>query len=195
MPRDYKSRAQPKKQSKPTPGWVWMLAGLLLGAFIVGLFWLKSSSSSNESQWLGAKPDKTPQKQESRHRPAPAKPVVKPPKPQYEFYTVLPEREVVVPEEELKQPKSPKAVSKPEDKNAIYYVQVGSFRKPEDADRLTAELALLGVEAQVVKAKINQHDVRYRVRTGPYKGKAALEKGRSKLSRHGHTGIVVRSAG
>lgn len=160
------------------------------GGLIVGLIWLKSSATSTDPKWVGARPDVAPKNPSSTQAP---RTPVKPPKPQYEFYTVLPEMEVVISEEELKKPEVKKDVGI-HDNVTSFYVQVGSFRKPEDADRMTAELAFLGIEASVVKAALNDHDTRYRVRTGPYKGKSALEAGRQKLAKHGHSGIVVKSA-
>ena len=42
MPRDYKPRSSRRsKQRRGVPGWLWALAGLLLGLFIMGLVWLK----------------------------------------------------------------------------------------------------------------------------------------------------------
>ena len=40
MPRDYKHRAQNRKQRQRSP-WAWFFAGLLVGALGSGLTWLK----------------------------------------------------------------------------------------------------------------------------------------------------------
>ena len=185
MPRDYKHRAQRKPKKKPVPGWLWLLAGLLLGALIVGLAWLSGQSEQTGGDWVGARPDRPPQ----GASPPPQRVEVPPPKPRFDFYDMLPEMEVVVPDEELDERPS----SKPEEA-ATYLIQVGSFKRTADADRLKAQLALLGIEARVVSARIGPQDTRYRVRSGPYTGRAALDRARTRLAENGFKGIVIRAA-
>ena len=192
VPRDYKHRAQKKKARKPLPGWLWLITGLLLGLFVTGLFWLKDQSADIGAEWVGAKPDRPPQG-ESAPAPARRPEVPPPPKPRFDFYTMLPKMEVVVPDDELDQ--EPVAARGADDRPATYLVQVGSFRKTADADRLKAQLALLGFEAKVVSARISARDVRYRVRSGPYPGRQALDKARRRLAENGFKGIVIRVDG
>jgi cell division protein FtsN len=187
VPRDYKHRAQRRPPKKPVSGWLWLLAGLLLGGLIVGLAWLKGQGDGAGGEWVGAVPDRPPQGKP----PARAADVPPPPKPRFDFYNMLPKMEVVVPDEELVQPPSAPIETAPVD----YLVQVGSFRRSEDADRLKAQLALLGFEARVVSAQINTQDVRYRVRSGPYRGKAAVNAARERLAKNGFNGIVIRNQG
>ena len=190
MARDYKHRAQTKKVKKPLPGWLWLITGLLLGVFLMGLFWLKGQSIDIGGEWVGAKPDRPPQ---GKPAAAPRSAEVPPsPKPRFDFYTMLPKMEVVVPDDELDQePAAPASNAQP----ATYLVQVGSFRKAADADRLKAQLALLGFEARVASARISSHDTRYRVRSGPYRGKQALNKARRRLADNGFKGLVIRVDG
>ena len=61
VPRDYKHRAQKEPKKKPLPGWLWLLTGLLLGGFIVGLVWLKGQADEAGGAWVGTKPDRPPQ--------------------------------------------------------------------------------------------------------------------------------------
>ena len=187
MPRDYKHRAQKRKAKKPLPGWLWLITGVMLGGFISGLFWLQGQSSDVGGEWVGAKPDRPPQGKPQAARRAEVPP---PPKPRFDFYTMLPEMEVVVPDDELDQ--EPAGAVAREEAPANYVVQVGSFRKSQDADRLKAELALLGFEARVVSARIGAQDTRYRVRTGPYRGKKSLDNARKRLADNGLRGMVIR---
>ena len=188
VPRDYKHRAQKRKAKKPLPGWLWLVTGLLLGGFITGLFWLKGQSDDVAGgEWVGAKPDRPPQGQPQPARRAEVPP---PPKPRFDFYTMLPKMEVVVPDDELDH--EPLSSPSGEAAQATYLVQVGSFRKTQDADRLKAQLALLGFEAKVVSARISAQDTRYRVRSGPYRGKPALNQARKRLADNGFNGIVIR---
>ncbi len=194
MPRDYKHRAQRKPTKKPLPGWLWLLTGLLLGGFIVGLVWLNGQATDPGGDWVTAKPDRPPTGKPS---PSPkAAEVPDPPKPRFDFYNMLPEMEVVVPEEELDQPAAPRPNAEPTTaKPERYLVQVGSFRRTEDADRMRAQLALLGFEAKVVSAKINDKDTRYRVRSGPYQGAPAVNAARKRLADNGFNSIVIRADG
>lgn len=191
MPRDYKHRAQKKPSRKPLPAWLWLLTGLLLGGFIVGLVWLKGQSPDAGGEWVGAKPDRPPQGNPQSARRVEVPP---PPKPRFDFYNMLPKMEVVVPDDELDH--EPVAAAGANAASpATYLVQVGSFRKTEDADRLKAQLALLGFEARVVSARISAQDTRYRVRSGPYRGKQALDQARKRLADNGIKGIVIRVDG
>lgn len=186
MPRDYKHRAQRQPKKKPLPAWLWLLTGLLLGGFIVGLVWLKGQSARSGGDWVGVAPDHPPQ---GRPEASSRVEVPPPPKPRFDFYNLLPEMEVVVPDEELRRP--PVAGSD-EQRDADYMVQVGSFRRPGDADRLKAQLALLGFEAKVTPARINAQETRYRVRSGPHRGKVAVNAVRQRLAENGYQGIVIR---
>lgn len=186
MPRDYKHRAQRKPKKQPLPGWLWLLTGLLLGGFIVGLVWLQGQSEQAGGEWVGAAPDRPPT---GRPVPQPEVKVPPPPKPRFDFYNMLPEMEVVVPVEELTRPPTRQV---PDAAPAEYLVQVGAFRQPGDADRLKAQLALLGFEAKVTPARISAQDTRYRVRSGPHRGKQAVNAVRQRLAENGFEGIVIR---
>lgn len=115
---------------------------------------------------------------------------------------MLPEMEVVVPDDELDQQPAVKPPSAPTPATAsataaaeTYLVQVGSFRRNEDADRMKAQLALLGFEAKVVSARINANDTRFRVRSGPYRGVPAVNAARKRLADNGFNSIVIRVDG
>ena len=186
MPRDYKHRAQKQPPKKPLPGWLWLLTGLLLGGFIVGLVWLKGQSVEGGGEWVGARPDRPPQ---GSAEPARRVEVPPPVKPRFDFYNMLPKMEVVVPDDELdREPVAGAAPATP----ATYLVQVGSFRRAADAESLKAQLALLGFEARIVSARIGNQDTRFRVRSGPCRGQDALNKARQRLAENGYNGLVIR---
>ncbi len=193
MTRDYKPR-QKASRKKPAPAWLWMLVGLLLGGFLVGLAWLKMGAPDSGGGWVSAAPDRPP-KGKAGTTEKKEKIVEEParPKPRFDFYTLLPEMEVVVPDDEL-EPNVVIPAARP-GAASVYRIQVGSFRRSADADRLKAQLALLGIEASVIEARISARDTRYRVRSGPYKGKPALAAARTQLAENGFKGIIIRSAG
>ena len=63
------------------------------------------------------------------------------------------------------------AARQPDVKDDVYgYVlQVGSFKEFSSADKIKAELAFLGIFADIQRVMLNGQDVRHRVRLGPYK--------------------------
>ncbi len=62
-----------------------------------------------------------------------------------------------------------------------YVLQVGSFRDFSSADKIKAELALLGIFADIQRVMLNGQDVRHRVRLGPYKNVDEMEDIRRRL--------------
>ncbi|MEJ2576322.1 MAG: SPOR domain-containing protein [Gammaproteobacteria bacterium] len=190
-PRDYKHRAQTRR-ARQTPGWVWLLVGFLLGAFTVGLLWLKVAPGG-DGGWVGVAPapagEAGPAAATERAAAAP--------KPRFDFYTLLPSMEVVVPEEELSEPERPPA-EQPSERAAAapvnYLLQVGSFRKAADADRLKAQLALLGFSSHVQRVEGTGSGTWHRVRTGPFEGAAELRAARQRLEENGHRTLVIRAA-
>jgi cell division protein FtsN len=148
--------------------------------------------------------------------PSPQTQAKPPAKPRFDFHQILPEMEVVVPDEELSaaappppkptpKPLPPKTQHKPEqsevqqvhkpDKSATdrtsYLVQIGSFRKASDAERLKAKLALLGIQARIQQVTVNGKAY-HRVRAGPYKGKQEVNKTRTRLSSNGLESIAIK---
>lgn len=67
----------------------------------------------------------------------------------------------------------------------IYYVQAGSFPNPDDAEKLKAKLALLGMEASLQTAAIPNKGTYHRVRLGPYKGSDEMNKALASLKQNG----------
>jgi cell division protein FtsN len=199
MAKDYKSRAHPaSKQKKPQhkPGWVWFAAGLLVGVFVSGLVWLKVTPSgplvSKQASTTKQQP-KSPAKVEVKEEKEPDTP-----KPRFDFYTILPEMEVVVPDpvdEPIKKREETKEISEPavafQDATAGYMLQMGSFRKYGDADRLKASLALVGIQAEIQRVRIKGGDVFHRVRSGPY-DRVQVNALRAKLKQKKISSLVVK---
>jgi cell division protein FtsN len=193
MSRDYKHRAQARRAKSAAPGWLGLAVAYLLGAASVGLVWLKWAADPTAGSWIGAEPQSAAERRGEAGREA-----VVPPKPRFDFYTLLPSMEVVVPDEELEPepvavPGAPAASAPPPDETPTrYLLQVASFRKAVDADRLKAQLALLGYEASVQQARATGGGTWHRVRIGPFDGTRPLQQARERLARDGHKGIVIR---
>ena len=192
MPRDY-AKSQ-HKEHKPIPGWIWMLAGLIIGLFVALLVYIKDNSSGKltitetVNKVFQNKNEARGVKNENSKAPPP------PPssnKPKFDFYTILPELEVAIPEQELIDTQS-STTSSPKIKQQ-YMLQAGSFKKFEEADKLKARLVLQGIEANIQKVKINANDTWHRVRIGPLNSVGQLNKTRRRLRSLGIASIVVKN--
>ena len=141
------------------PGWLFLLVGIGIGVAGVMLWQISSHRSEGRSglaNLFANKPAEKPAKKE----PEPAKP----PKPKFDFYTILPETETVLPE---RRAKAKTAKAKPEE-GVSYILQAGSFAGFEEADQMKAKLALSGLVAHIQKISIEGKGEYHRVRLGPY---------------------------
>lgn len=193
MPRDY-AKSQ-HNEHKPIPGWIWMMAGLFIGLFVALLVYIKDNSSGKlaitetvSKVFQTQKPTDTRdvKKSQTTKPPEPASST----KPKFDFYTILPELEVAIPEQEL--------INSTKDSNENtstqqYMLQAGSFKKFAEADKLKARLALEGIEAAIQKVKINDTDTWHRVRIGPLSNVKALNQTRRRLRNLGIASIVVKN--
>lgn len=197
MATDYKRRAEARPSKRRTPCWIWFTSGLMLGVFACGLVWLKLGPSGLAQ--IQQVPGLPPQ----RPAPRPAEPAApKAPPPRFDFYTILPETEVVVPQEQprpapaIPTPPAPERPRAAAPASAVrYLLQAGAFSQRADAERLRASLALLGVEADIQAVQRSDRKRVYRVRSGPYSSHAAVEKARSNLKRNGINSIAIKQGG
>ena len=72
-----------------------------------------------------------------------------------------------------------------------YFVQVGAFRTPEDAESQRARLTLSGVEAKVSEREQSGRAV-FRVRVGPFDKKEEADKTKARLDAAGLETALVR---
>ena len=119
---------------RPVPGWIILLSGVLSGLLLAVFIYVKG--------WV-------PEPIQNTQQPVPgvAQEAVKPvedvsksltkQKPDYDFYSVLPEMEVVIPKEELAQQAARNS------KEYTYILQVASYKTLADAEALAAGLNAL----------------------------------------------------
>lgn len=74
----------------------------------------------------------------------------------------------------------------------VYFVQIGAFRTPEDAESQRAKLSLSGVEAKVQEREQSGRMV-YRVRVGPLDRRDEAEKIKEKIDAAGYETVLVRA--
>ena len=113
--------------------------------------------------------------------------------PRFEFYTMLPEKEIAVPDTVLVEPARPSSAPLNEAvAGTRYLLQVGSFRRLQDADRLKAQLAFMGLEATIQTVSIDGAETWHRVRIGPYNQIEQLKAARSQLQEKRLESIVLK---
>jgi cell division protein FtsN len=73
----------------------------------------------------------------------------------------------------------------------VYWVQLGAYRTPEDAESQRAKLSLSGVETKLSEREQSGRMI-YRVRVGPFDTKDEGEKAKGKLEKAGLDTALVR---
>lgn len=118
--------------------------------------------------------------------------------PTFDFYTLLPEMEVVV--NMPKQVQKMIVTSPPQQTNTkkttekiSYLLQVGSFKKASDADSLKARLAFLGIESKVQKVTIDNKDTWHRVQVGPIMGRKKVDVLQKQLKQNEIDSLLMRA--
>ncbi len=110
--------------------------------------------------------------------PGPATAETPQPATRFDFYEILPKFEVVLPETELEA--RPDVVETALEEPGRYVLQAGSFSAEADAERMRANLALLGIESRIQRVTIDADDY-HRVRIGPSSDLEALNGTRARL--------------
>jgi cell division protein FtsN len=184
MPRrkTRRKKARPVKP-KPMPGWIWMFIGLAVGLSVAAAIYVK------DRQPRGAQPTATASGTTSPERKTKSGTPAEEPSRRFEFYEMLPNFEVVIPEED--QAVRPELPSLPVEAPGIYVLQAGSFSSYADADRMKARLALLGVVSRIQKVSIDDK-VYHRVRVGPVDSLDRLNSLRQQLRQAQIEAIVIR---
>lgn len=125
--------------------------------------------------------------------------------PRFDFYEILPQYEVTVPDDADAPAASSAARARAAANTAApaattaapvaapgsYVLQTGSFRSHADADRMQASLALLGVESRIQKVAIDSGEF-HRVRIGPISNLDELNRIRNVLSQAGIDSLMMK---
>lgn len=178
MSRDFakKGRAPARRASSndgPTPPWLWFVAGVVLGAFAASLYFIKNPVTAPAP----------------KEEPKPKITENKTPKPRFDFYKLLQESETIVPASETISEEKPA-----QEQTTEYILQVGSFPRAEDADKLRAQLILLNLDANIEKVEIRKGEVWHRVVVGPFNNQNALTTARSQLVKNEYNALVLKRA-
>jgi cell division protein FtsN len=113
------------------------------------------------------------------------------PKPiQFDFYTILPEKESVVPEYEIKTRTREERLGQA--KATSYIMQAGSFTSAKDAEKMQAKLAAMGIESNIQRAKVGT-TIWYRIKIGPFEQIASVNTLNARLKQSGIDALVTES--
>ena len=206
MTRDYKPRVQERRalgraaaarrqlldRNKSIGLWKWMLITALIIASVVFAVYL-STGPKQIPQVSQTQAGKTGSEKIATLNEE-GKPDIKlePKPPRFDFYTILPEKEVVVPEYEIKTRTREERVGKA--KETHYMMQAGSFKTFNQAEQLRARLALMGIESKIQKAKVGNVNW-YRIKMGPFSQTASVNSIRARLRQNGIDVIITETGG
>ena len=128
--KDYKRRSSTSnKQSMP--GYLWMLAGLTIGLFVAFLVYLDKQPKEKISFTEAVTQELDKVKAQRKEIKPKNNRVPNKKEPEFSFYTILPELEVLISDSEIKAEKKPVARDKSKTRTATsqsrYILQAGSF--------------------------------------------------------------------
>ena len=210
MARDYKHRAHRssyeksrRRQKKASVSfWRLLVVAVLIVAFVVGLNKMSEMVKELLASSALTKPikEEVATKQAVAIPPAPEKTIAvpaqnnpepvkapEPEEPRYDFYTILPQAEVVVPDYEIKTRVREEMVGKA--KTTKYIMQAGSFRDMPDAEKHKTKLAQLGIQSRIESAKVG-NVMWHRIKIGPYDNSTSVSTIKDLLAKNG-IGVIV----
>lgn len=168
------------------PGWAMLLIGLIIGLFVAFLVYLDDLDQPPSAAVETGNED-------SGRRVA-GEAVEEADKPRFEFYSILPDLEVIVPDApppEETEGDTDEPVSTAIDPEGSYYLQVGSFQKAAQADRMKAQVLLLGLDVDIQTVTVTGERW-HRVRIGPYADPAKLAAAQRRLRENDIDYLVLR---
>lgn len=205
MSRDYKY--QVNRRSRRGRGLWWKIPGA--GVLVLGFGAFLAQFRSGVPKAVAPQPQAATRTTTAAAPDAGGK--AGPPHPRFDFYTILPDKEVIISdveihalkrEERLQPPRQPPqragaaqaatpAQAAVGAKTGTYTIQVASFKAPADAERLRERLAAQGIDARVEVARLDRATY-HRVKIGPFDSVTSADRTRELLRRHGYNSIVQR---
>jgi cell division protein FtsN len=189
------------------PAWQWLVAGAAIGIVAFAAWQFRGRWNPSDGILPQPNPDATAPiaTTDPAIVPEPERPKIK-----FDFWYILPEKEVVIPDAELAEQAqaeaqraaaaeaaaasassepsaSPPPSIEPAPAVGAYLLQAGAFHGQDEAEALKARIALTGEVARVETAQINGTTV-YRVRMGPYASAGTLAAAKQALVSHGIDG-------
>ena len=192
MTRDYSRRAEPRQKSEQprSPAWVPFFYGFFAGAILTGSAWMLLTPAGTPLQWPASLQKAVKSASSAKAQKD------EPSRPHFDFYTILPEMEVIISDEDTAPPVPnyrEEPVSTTSVSESSYRLQVGSFKRQSDADRQKAKLALLGVEAEIQRVNVASGETYYRVLTNKMSNRDELNSKQRLLQKNKINSLLVKS--
>lgn len=160
------------------PGWGWLVTGLVVGFLVATLSQPTGQTPLQEKPPLAAVEVTKKSSDKSQEKPS----------PRFDFYTLLPESEVVAPEIEAYKSTPREAKNQPK-----FMLQVGSFSTVNDAKRQEERLRSLGYDRiRMSEVETGSGDIWHRVQVGPYQDRRLLARAQNDLAKAGLDFMLLR---
>jgi|TARA_B100000700_G_scaffold110423_1_gene124437 cell division protein FtsN len=207
-----KRATQAKRQAPSVPGWLWGLGGLVAGFFLSQ--YLQDSAPAPLAKVFSrpAAEQATPSADASKgDTGGQATGASEPSMPTFEFYTLLPESEVIAPggesqgkaaatakdpiAEQISRQQAQSAENRRPTEiadNERYVLQAASFRDASDAQRLAGKLSDFGLIASISKVQTGDGATWHRVQVGPYGDAGELNRAQDLMITQGIEPLTIR---
>lgn len=166
-----------------TPGWIIMLSGMLLGLLIAIVVYVKGwvpkpvleknipiaqENQTNKSSSIEDKSEDLSIKSKSN----------------FDFYETLQDMEVVIDEKDVEQTGNRKPKS--------YIIQLGAFKRIQDAEALKAQIAFIGYTAEIQDVTDVNQVQWHRVRLGPFDSGRKADVIKRKMETNGFNALILK---
>ena len=105
----------------------------------------------------------------------------------FDFYTLLKDNEILIPDNQDTQSSLAKTEA-----DSQYTLQVGSFKKTQDAENFKVELILLNLPAKNERVKNEDGEIWHRVSVGPFANTSKMASARAKLAQNDINSLVLK---
>ncbi len=189
-----KGKQSHHSQLKP---WAWLLSGVCLGgAMVLTVFLSQKFYVPSPTSEIAPLSHNEIQKSDKIEPPANEQTIKG---PRFEFHQLLPNMKISLPKIEREPLRT---VSPPKDtqtqqaestsKSHQYFLQVGAFKHFHDADRRRGHLALLGLDADIIRVSTANGEKWHRVHIGPISDPAKLATIQRRLKANQIESIALR---
>jgi cell division protein FtsN len=172
LSRDYKHVKRHTPGSHDFNGWIGLAAGLAIG--LVVAFGVHLHYQNLEPAVPQPAADAPPASAQAPEEPAALAEIEE--APRYDFYDILPNQELEVPESALQKHTARQTLAE-----GSITLQAGAFKQIAEAEKLQAKLAQYGIDAKIQRLSL-EDETYYRVRIGPIATVEELEAVRAKLA-------------
>lgn len=172
-----------RKQSSTTPAWMWFVLGAFAGGGGVFALLLDDLQADRPQLAAGGR-DPAQENTEPAYS-----------KPQFDFYRLLKESEIKVPQTAASaHPASAGDRESASGRGAepeLYILQVASFRDAREAEKLRAQLILSNLDVSV-ETSSNSRGTWHRVLVGPYQNRSKMARARQQLAERQLMPLVLK---